>query len=84
VGNASLDVNVVNANREQSGNGACKLSQQRQGALASICGPRTPEDPNGYFASDATVHKLSELFAQPSKLGDSVWADERDSKPLLS
>lgn len=43
--------------------------------------PRTPEDPNGYFASDATVHKLSELPSQPSNwaipCGRTSWIRSR-------
>ncbi len=35
---------------------------------------------NSYFASDAMVHKLGELSADLRKLGDSVRADELDSK----
>ena len=38
------------------------------------------EELNGYFASDAMVHKLVELSAQLRQLGDSVRADELDSK----
>jgi MoxR-like ATPase/Tfp pilus assembly protein PilZ len=41
---------------------------------------KTAEELNGYFASDAMVHKLSELSAQLRQLGDSVRADELDSK----
>jgi MoxR-like ATPase len=38
------------------------------------------EELNGYFASDAMVHKLMELSGQLRGLGDSVRADELDSK----
>jgi hypothetical protein len=41
---------------------------------------KNAEELNGYFASDAMVHKLGELSADLRKLGDSVRADELDSK----
>jgi hypothetical protein len=41
---------------------------------------KSAEELNGYFASDAMVHKLTELSAQLRQLGDSVRADELDSK----
>jgi hypothetical protein len=40
----------------------------------------TADELNGYFASDAMVHKLAELSAQLRELGDSVRADELDGK----
>jgi Tfp pilus assembly protein PilZ len=41
---------------------------------------KSGEELNGYFASDAMVHKLTELSGQLRQLGDSVRADELDSK----
>jgi Tfp pilus assembly protein PilZ len=41
---------------------------------------KSAEELNGYFASDAMVHKLTELSGQLRQLGDSVRADELDSK----
>jgi len=41
---------------------------------------KSAEELNGYFASDAMVQKLTELSGQLRKLGDSVRADELDSK----
>jgi Tfp pilus assembly protein PilZ len=41
---------------------------------------KSAEELNGYFASDAMVQKLTELSAQLRALGDSVRADELDSK----
>jgi hypothetical protein len=41
---------------------------------------KSAEELNGYFASDAMVHKLTELSGQLRTLGDSVRADELDSK----
>jgi hypothetical protein len=40
----------------------------------------TADELNGYFASDPMVHKVSELSEQLRTLGDSVRADELDSK----
>jgi hypothetical protein len=41
-----------------------------------------PEELHGYFASDPMVHKLAELGAKLRELGDSLRADELDSKLL--
>jgi Tfp pilus assembly protein PilZ len=41
---------------------------------------KSAEELNGYFASDAMVQKLTELSGQLRALGDSVRADELDSK----
>jgi Tfp pilus assembly protein PilZ len=41
---------------------------------------KSAQELNGYFASDAMVQKLTELSGQLRALGDSVRADELDSK----
>jgi hypothetical protein len=63
---------------------AQSLATAAERVLAGIVrraqGAKNAEELNGYFASDAMVHKLAELSNDLRKLGDSVRADELDSK----
>jgi len=81
-------LDAVNAKRqllvEERQRRAQSLSTAAERVLAGIArraqATKSPEELNGYFASDAMVHKLSELAGQLRQLGDSVRADELDSK----
>jgi hypothetical protein len=81
-------LDAVNAKRqllvEERQRRAQSLSTAAERVLAGIVrrsqAAKSPEELNGYFASDAMVHKLSELSGQLRELGDSVRADELDSK----
>jgi hypothetical protein len=81
-------LDAVNAKRqllvEERQRRAQSLATAAERVLAGIVRraqtAKSPEELNGYFASDAMVHKLSELSGQLRDLGDSVRADELDSK----
>ena len=81
-------VDAVNAKRqllvEERQRRAQSLSTAAERVLVGIVRraqtAKNAEELNGYFASDAMVQKLSELAAQLRELGDSVRADELDSK----
>jgi len=81
-------LDAVNAKRqilvEERQRRAQSLAAAAERVLAGIVrraqSAKSPEELNGYFASDAMVHKLSELSGQLRTLGDSVRADELDSK----
>ncbi|MFZ5890577.1 MAG: DNA repair ATPase [Myxococcota bacterium] len=63
---------------------AQSLSAASERVLAGIVrraqAAKSNDELNGYFASDAMVHKLAELVAQLRELGDSVRADELEAK----
>ncbi|MDF3065453.1 MAG: hypothetical protein K0R38_1054 [Polyangiaceae bacterium] len=81
-------LDAVNAKRqllvEERQRRAQSLATAAERVLAGIVrraqATKNAEELNGYFASDAMVHKLSELSTQLRGLGDSVRADELDSK----
>ena len=81
-------LDAVNAKRqilvEERQRRAQSLATAAERVLAGIVrraqSAKSTEELNGYFASDAMVHKLSELSGQLRDLGDSVRADELDSK----
>ena len=81
-------LDAVNAKRqllvEERQRRAQSLATAAERVLAGIVRraqtAKSQEELNGYFASDAMVHKLTELSGQLRELGDSVRADELDSK----
>lgn len=81
-------LDAVNAKRqllvEERQRRAQSLATAAERVLAGIVRraqtAKNAEELNGYFASDAMVHKLTELAGQLRELGDSVRADELDSK----
>ncbi|HYP89265.1 MAG TPA: DNA repair ATPase, partial [Polyangiaceae bacterium] len=81
-------LDAVNAKRqllvEERQRRAQSLATAAERVLAGIVrraqATKSPEELNGYFASDAMVQKLTELSGQLRNLGDSIRADELDSK----